>query len=228
MWMTKVGWQLLFPRKTNWISENNKNAATFTVSSFLERNSESDPEPAERWVIRLCLLDLPWVNAGVHVTSGIGFLKWMLSAHCVCWWRKDLYPTDKHSPFIPALTGSSHQMSWSMGACFKTDCRRWTTVPSHWERELSLFALHQSKDHWRKKWTGWSGESIMVEVISKSLYVYRSSWKLWKINLPQHTQIIVFNATPVLQIFISVYILGFTCKTVLFSTLNTSFNKWDY
>lgn len=151
MWMTKVGWQLLFPRKTNWISENNKNAATFTVSSFLERNSESDPEPAERWVIRLCLLDLPWVNAGVHVTSGIGFLKWMLSAHCVCWWRKDLYPTDKHSPFIPALTGSSHQMSWSMGACFKTDCRRWTTVPSHWERELSLFALYQSKAHWRKK-----------------------------------------------------------------------------
>lgn len=80
-----------FFRRTNWISDNNKSM----VSGFPERNSESDPESAAR--PSPCLLGLPQASTGVHVTSGIGFLKWMLSADCVRWRRNDLYPTDKHS-----------------------------------------------------------------------------------------------------------------------------------
>lgn len=89
------------------------------------------------------------------MTSGIGFLKWMLCAHCVRWWRNDLYPTDKHSPVIPALTGGSHQRF--MGVYFKIDCR---TEPLFRRNgtKCSRFALYQSKAHWRKKkkyWIEW-------------------------------------------------------------------------
>lgn len=165
-----------FFRKANWNSDSKKNTANLMVSSFSERNSESDPEPAERWVIHLWLLDLPWVSAGVHVTSGIGFLKWMLNAHCVHWWRNDLYPTDKHSPVIPTLMGGSYQMSWSMGACVKIDCKRWTTVLLHWENwkrtePLCFISIkgalekQNGKDGVEKYW------SIMMEVISKDSHL---------------------------------------------------------